>query len=706
MKLFGAKIELDFGSGLEIVPQSRLGEVVAFRETIDGYGAAEWVFTLLDIDSPMDSSFLRNMRQARFTLFWGKPGAITSSLLVDGFTREATWDYLTRSAQITCQDSSVKVATKRLQLSLAQNLAGTSRTSILATVLGSYGVTSVVDCPGSVRKAVTESGNNTVLQWVSLFVAPAARRAYWRNGTLYVVPSGIGTPVATLKAHDIRDMQAVPAPTNSTNEIYFTSLLIDDSGFPDGPTVTTVDQEGIYTPKGAVHRQDADGSVHDVTVTPAPSSPIARTVTTQTGAGGFLMETLIEESKWMASYAPRAKQYAATYSEDLPNLTHSGIVCYDFGDGDHWHSQDQESFQIWRRTLVEEIYAFGIHTGRRTTITINWSHFYLPFGRVVNNTTYDGLVQRPARGPLGGFLWFWYGDLEPGHPIAGNSFLDRPTYLWEMDQSSDRIGLAIETFTSSGPGFAVPALVIDDTFIRDGVGDIAAIRRRLTFERGTAGFAGAGGDTRRWRVGPPTFTTFGQFPEIVGNMGAPRHDVTGPAGEIEGEFVISYLPMTEATRTGHVTSVSGTATSDVANRPVGFEAEMALPAPGGSFIVDVAVPVEDRTGPPSNPASITFPAPSSVAANGTYQSPARNDYCETTAEQENVSRDLLRASLSEQITITLDPRGDIRAGDSIALGMLSGQAVLIRQNEIELHLGAAFSATQTLTPIWWPAELD
>lgn len=714
MKIAGCVVELDFGSGLEIVPQYRLGNKVTFQETLDGYGAAQWTFTLLDVDSPIDSAFLRDMRRARLTLKCGKPGAITSTLLVDGFTREAKWDYLTHSAEITCQDSSVSVATKRVQISRAMNPAGTLRTTILAGVLATFGVTSVVDCPGSVRKAITEAGDKTLLDWVSLFVAPAARRAYWRNGTLYVVPSGIGAPTITLTANDIRTMMIAPAPTNATNSILFSALLIDDTVPADGDVTTIEDEEGIYTPRGAIQRQNEDGSVDDIVVTPAPSSPISRKVTTVTNAGGLAPQTVIEEWKWMAAYAPRAKQYARTYTEDQPHLTHSGIVCYNLNDGDHWRLQDQETFQIWRRTIIEEFYSGSTHTGRRTTIHINHAVPYPAFGRIVNNVKInpDG-SSRPAAGP-GGYLWFWYGDAGDPDPgpgsFVGNDYLFRHTFLWENDQSSERIGGPIEMFTSAHSGYLVPALVIDDTFIRNSVGDIAAIRRRLTFSRGTpqtelgSYIASGADDLRRYRAGFPSWS-IGSISEIVGSLAAPRGTIGGGETEVEGEFVIAYLPTTESTRSGHVQSVAGTGTIDVANRPLGFESEMALPAPGTTYVVDTALPVEDRRGPFTVPVTQPFGASAVIAINGEFQTTARNDYCETTAEEQNVAKDILRLSLAEIGTIEMDPRGDIRSGDSIALGMLADQAVLVSGNAIELDLQSG-DAKQTLTTAWWPTELD
>jgi hypothetical protein len=693
MKLIGVVIELDLGSGLEVVPFSRLGEAMSFRETTDGYGAAEWTFTLYEVnDSPIAASFLREMRAARLTLKWGEPGAVQSTELVEGFTRAVKWNYLTRSAQITCQDSSVKVATRRVQLSLATNPAGTTRESILGTVLGGFDITSEIDCPGGVRKAVTESGDKTVLEWVSLFVAPAGRRAYWRNGTLYVVSSGMGDPVATLKDHDIRDLAIEPAPTNAPNSVRFTALLIDDSVPEDGPSTTTEDEEGIYTPKVAIQRQNADGTIDDIEVSADPDSPISRKVTTKTVVDGIFGETLIEEWKWMAPFCPRSKQLPATYTEQPPVITHSGAVCYNFDDGDKWRIQDQETFQIWRRTFVEEFYSGGVHTGRRTTIRINHAHFYPAFGRVTNNVIPNDHY-RPATGP-GGFQWEWY-----------------ECYLWQPDQSSERVSGPVQTFTSEESGYETPSLVIDDTFIRDATGDIVAIRRRLTFERtgcpdevDTGGTAAGSSDTRRWRSGFPAWTIGGIY-EIAGNLAAPRHN-TFSSGDVEGEFVISYLPMTEATRTGHVQSVSGAGTPDTTNRPLGFESEMSLPSPGSSFVVDVQVPVEDRRGPFTNVVPVDVASESVVAANGEYPMTARNDYCETTDEEQVVARDLLRASLSPAIAVTLDPRGDIRAGDSIALGMQGNEVVLVRENAMEISLGEQLSATQTLTCMWWPEELD
>lgn len=705
MKLVGTKIEMDFGSGLEVVPVSRLGPVVTFKETIAGYGAVEWTFTLLNVDSPLTSTYLTLQQHVRLTLMWGTPGNVQSTILVDGYTREPRWNYLTRSAEITCQDSSVKYATKRVTLSTPMNPAGSSRAAELESVLASFGITSSVDCPGNIRKPINEAGDKTILDWVALYVAPAGRRAQWRNGTLRIVTTDMGTPSVDLAAHDVRSMTVTPAPTNATNSILFTALLIDDSVTPDGSTTVTEDQDGIYTPKGAVRRQNTDGSVDTITTTTTPQSPITRKVTTTTVSGGKVTQTLVEEWRWMSPYAPRAQQQAEAYSENQPSIVASGIVCYDYGDGDKWHTSDQETFRIWRRTLVEEFYSGSVHTGRRTTIKINWSHAYLAFGRAVNNANLNA-GGRPAIGP-GGLMWHWYGAVpKPGATIT-TEVITRPMYLWDFDNGNDRVSAAIETFTSAESGYNYPALVIDDAFVRNAVGDISAIRRTLTFTRNgvldSAGYAVAR-DVRRWRPGFPIFSPGGFF-EITGNISAPRHDIY-QSGETEGEFVIGYLPTTSSSRTGHVVSVSGTGTVDIVNRPVGFESEMVLPAPGNSYLVDTAVPVEDRVGPFTSPVTETVQSTTYVTGNGQYQVPARNDYCETTAEEQTVARDLLRQSLALLTGIEIDPRGDIRAGDTVRLVCESNKLALVRDNEIRIDMRTLSEVVQTLTCMTWPAELD
>lgn len=725
MKQIGCKLEVDLGTGtLEIIPLSAMGETITFSESIAGFGGSELSFTLRDLDSPVKSALLRGMRRARLTLYWGTPGATLNDVIFDGYLREARWQHDTRSADVTCQDASIKFANQRVFYTLA-TFAGKTRETIIGEIAVAMGIpTGTIAAPGTNYKAINEGGDNTVLQFFSDLVAPAGARVWWRDGALQIGPAGLGTPVAVLKLADIRGpINVTPPATTTPNSIEFTSTLFPSLGAQGyTTTVDTVTTPGPYTPAGSVRVQDhITGAISAHVVTPGEETNVSQIVTTTSKWGNTVVSVVVEEYGW---YAPKAcpreiygsgstvvsMPFGGTETYERTGYTETFNTLFDVyefgisGSGD-WRTQERETWMLIKETVtINDFSATEPYWLRTTTSTVSeYCAQEIPLGVVllVTDELFPPTYAYPTDGGDPIILYAalsFTGDAMTGIGLAPVGF--GAAWPWRLSTLADGTAwtFGYELFRSTERQTTTYALA-DDGHLKSAATRVESVMP-FVWRLSGAAFAPVADN-----LIPPAQNY------VLGPFASPRFcDAYGGTLLKDYTWVVEYALDEFSYDLAHWETTTLTpVTRALANQPD----TMAQFSPPSAGTVSVATPLPypvTRTIITSDPQPQRIFADEDVliALNGIIPGTGSSDFPETVAEMAVCGLAILVNTCSPVVDFGRDPDGTIRAGDTITVDpvVISDEAedMLVLSNTITLNFKTN-EFSQALTCLWIPPEL-
>ncbi|HXG58201.1 MAG TPA: hypothetical protein VNL91_04190 [Thermoanaerobaculia bacterium] len=415
-----AAIEIDRGSGLELIGADELGAEVSISGSYDSYGRTASFF--LRCESPLLDDLTRRMARVRITGYQGKPGYVGSKVIFDGFIQSARWVSYPKGAAIQCQDTSIRYAEILLEYDLAPGDIRT-RKQVITDICTIYEIASGDwDLPndgGVVFKGIAAGGDVRLIDWMRDFLAPIGRRPRFVGGKLYIVRAdGVGSVQRVLTSADFTldsPPEIEPPATSEANSVTVSSTVYGFIG-PSGLR-TVVERQttrGVYAPRVAVNKQDhLTGAITATGLTTAAADRIVSHVVTQTTFDGDTMVSqVIFEYGWRANRAHNRR------------ITSGGVETYNDKftvyqyDDDLWYSSPQESFQLVRMTVTQR--TFDSVTGilaQEDTARFGWRG--VPFGVSHFDPTNGNEIRRDVVVDENGEAWL--GGCESWLPIVTRS---------------------------------------------------------------------------------------------------------------------------------------------------------------------------------------------------------------------------------------------------------------------------------------------
>jgi hypothetical protein len=358
----GIGIDFDKGDGvLTRLLGSEIGSQITLSGNLDSFGRT-LSFSRRGLEnSPLLYSVIRGLRHVKMTGYLGVPGSVKSLTMFDGYLRQGSYNDHPSSADIQCQDASLKWASVKLSYNLAPGSLKT-RLQILLDIFTAYNVPyGTLDLGpsdgGVVFKGISVGGDVSLFEWIRGFLTPTGRRMYFRpDGKIEIKRFDTTGPVQrTLKAVDIGSLQVTPPATDDPNSVSITSTQFGYIG-PIGTRteVTDVATPGNYTPVAAINKQDyTTGFVSALALSPAAATIVRRVRTTTIYSGGTIVAQIVEEWGYYSARACKNQQ------DGSGNVSYnSSFDVYQFPDGS-WRMNATEIFQKIRETRTQRTFDTG-----------------------------------------------------------------------------------------------------------------------------------------------------------------------------------------------------------------------------------------------------------------------------------------------------------------------------------------------------------
>jgi len=378
IRQLGIGIDLDRGDGaLSRLLRSELGPRVSVVGSLDGYSRT-FSFARSNIaQSPFLFSLLRSLRQVKATGYAGVPGNVENWQVFSGYLRAGEFGVYSDSAQVECQDLSIKFNAIPLAYNLAPGSART-RLSVLLEILNQYGVPyGEIDLGpadgGVLFKPISVGGDVGLLDWIRDFLTPIGRRLYFRpDGKMEVRRFDIsGRPVQrTLKAADLGSLSVRPPATNEPTSVSTTGTLysyISETGLRTTVRFFALDFGGStpVTIQAATSKQDhTTGTISPITPPANLPAPGGAVRITSVFSGATLIAQHIETYGYYSARACPKQQAAGTGAISY----NASFDVYQYPDGS-WHVDPVEVFQKTRDVVIARTFtASGVLVSERKDV--------------------------------------------------------------------------------------------------------------------------------------------------------------------------------------------------------------------------------------------------------------------------------------------------------------------------------------------------
>jgi hypothetical protein len=633
-RLIGAALQIDPGTGsLTTLTKAELGPEISMSGSIDGYGVRSLSFNRFGAEySPLRSAVLRAQKRVTLTGYLGVPGAVASRPMFDGYTRSGSFEDYPPVASVECQDVSLAWTSAKVYLNI-EPASLMTRKELVLQVLDEHAIPYGDldfgrDDGGTIYKAVAEGGERSVLDWLTDFLSPIARKPFWRDGKLHVRRfNGAGTIQRTLRAADGIKVSIGSPATNDTNSVTVTANLYGYRGQEGRIAKVTVDvTNATYAPATAVTKQDCTtGALSNVSLTSsAVEREVARVETISIYEGGTLVERYVEEKGW---YAPRA---CALHQDTSGNISYNDeFDVYRYADGS-WRAIPQEQYLPIRRTHLK---------------------------RTFDSVT--GFLQSEER-----WEWSWRAHEAPIKTInnvtLAETSIDRLVTEDGRALESSGTANALETGTIRGREIYDVHYVFETVYSADEEGQLSGV--------------GTTAKTFRFPLyipaqAPAAFTTSGLY-AVMGPIDSPRYvmdydihlseqSLTRSADYTCGPTVsTTYTQEGESTYRKRVQIIPGDGFNDP---PAGATPSDEVLTGARPYVEQLTV----RQEPQFAEATVTDEA--RIAIGQEVNTTTQNDYCETIGELETVALELLRDASHIPVTITMPIDWTIDEGDVIEL---------------------------------------
>ena len=623
----GVEIKIDKGDG-EMVPllQTEIEGLIEMHGSRDGYGARTLSFVLQvpPSQSPFYSAWPRGPHRVSLTGFLGMPGAMQPRPMFDGFVTQCSWEAYPSLLRVQCQDASVRWASEMIAYNLEPGSRRT-RKSVFLDVLALYGIPyGRLDFGsndgGLLQKGISEGGTVSLLQWMTAYLTPIARRMTWDGGVCNVEPSyNSGSPVRTFRSNDIVNLTASLPATTDTNAVVMSSTVFGYVG-PSGQR-TEIEiklTRALFAPETATRRQDhLTGDIESLSITIAPAvQEVTRTVTKRVYDAGTIVTTTVEEWGWYSALVCRREQAADTGDISF----NSSFDVFLYADGSS-RLEAQQQYQILRFSQNNKIW-----NSDGTLYTEESAQSQFGIGIVQTAAFNDDVTERPVHAFLAddGVAWADGREYYGGTPYPNRPQTINEGFAYTVTRtlySSDEAGHLTRTYKRT--------LTYGDFYTEIGTETLDVIR-----------------DNGGFSTSSPGASAFGIFQTATGKRyGISYHGLGGfmTNGFPVAAYVTKFFTAVDETSHREQTIVAPESGFRWGVE-LDYQHQPAIP-PSSDLIVAGAVPMIERltSGQVSQPASVTvIDSIRSGLMGKILRDYQQNDFCETVEELKVCALELLR----------------------------------------------------------------